>query len=178
MLGLLLTRLTPAAVPPPPPDHTLATTMEALLQRSFELRATSGCQELYERLLGQLVADEARILAALSDGSGAPLVHVRSRGRGRLLLENASLIGRTAALTLPRMTPVYIGRLRRLELVEVGPQATALNVDYEVLLAERGVRLALKAGELGKLPARVERRTLRLAPLGRELWAACQPAAG
>jgi hypothetical protein len=153
-----------------------STEMETLLARSLVQSANHGRNEFYAKLLRELVPDEARIVSALSDGSAAALVHVERRGilgGDRRRLQNASSIGRTAALTLPHLTPTYITHLLRLGLVEIGPEAPELKLDYEALLAERPVREALKEAETGPVPPRTVRRTLRLAPLGIELWEVC-----
>jgi hypothetical protein len=165
----------PAQSDPAGPEPPSAE-MEMLLARSLVQSASHGRNELYAKLLGELVPDEARILSALSDGSAAALVHIERRGvltGDRRQLENASSIGRTAALTLPHLTSTYVTHLLRLGLVEIGPEARELKPDYEALLAERGVRDALKAAETGPIPPRTLRRTLRLSPLGHELWEVC-----
>jgi hypothetical protein len=150
--------------------------MELLLARSLVQSASHGRNEFYAKLLHELVPDEARILSALSDGSAAALVHIDRRGvliGDRRQLENASSIGRTAALTLPHLTSTYVTHLLRLGLVEIGPEEPKLKLDYEALLAERAVRDALKAAETGPVPPRTLRRTLLLSPLGHELWEVC-----
>jgi hypothetical protein len=150
--------------------------METLLARSLVQSAGHGRNEFYAKLLHELVPDEARILSALSDGSTAALVHIERRGvisGDKRRLENASSIGRTAALTLPHLTSTYVSHLLRLGLVEIGPEAPELKLDYEALLAERPVREALKAAETGPVPPRTLRRALRLSPLGQELWDVC-----
>lgn len=152
--------------------------MVDLLERSVLQDAAASKVDWFTSVLGQLVPDEARILAALAEtGETPPLLHVLPRsGHGRLL-ENASLIGRSAALTLPHMTPVYVTHLRALGLVDTGPEDVGNLKGYELLLADKRVRLALKEGEMGKVPARVLRRTLVLSDRGRELWDHARPKA-
>ncbi|HSV41278.1 MAG TPA: Abi-alpha family protein [Nocardioidaceae bacterium] len=152
--------------------------MASLLERSVLQDAAASRGDWFASVLQQLVPDEARIIAALAEGvETPPLLHVLPRsGHGRIL-ENASLIGRTAALTLPQMTPVYVTHLRALGLVETGPEDESNPKGYELLLAEKVVRVALKEGEMGKLPARVLRRTLQLSERGRELWEHTRPGA-
>jgi hypothetical protein len=150
--------------------------METLLARSLVQSASHGRNEFHAKLLQELVPDEARILSALSDGSTAALVHIDRRGMlggDRRRLENASSIGRTAALTLPHLTSTYVTHLLRLGLVQIGPEAPELKLDYEALLAERPVREALKDAENGPVPPRTLRHTLLLSPLGQELWDVC-----
>jgi len=155
-----------------PPPHEL---MTALLERSLAQDTAGSRRDVHVSILRQLVPDEARIIAALAAGPPAPLIHVLPRAGGDRILENASLIGRTAALTLPSMTPTYVTHLRALGLVETGPENADDKQGYEMLMADRDVRAALKEGELSKLPARALKRTLQLSARGHELWAACRP---
>jgi Abortive infection alpha len=188
VLGALQARMAAVAALPPAggatagaSNGTTATAspsaeLETLLERSLVQSANHGRDEFYAKLLHELVPDEARILSALSDGSPAALVHIERRRvltADRRRLENASSIGRTAALTLPHLTSTYITHLLRLGLVEIGPEAPECKLDYEALLAERPVREALKDAETGPVPPRTLRRTLRLSPLGQELWLLC-----
>jgi hypothetical protein len=148
--------------------------MGRLLDRALD-QSTSGSQvELYHRLLDQLVADEARIVGALSEGAHSPLVHIYSRARGssQPVLENACLIGRTANVALPNMVPQYVGHLLSLGLVETGPEDPSKKADYEVLMAEPMVLRAIKGASRGPITARVEKQTLALSALGRGLWEA------
>jgi hypothetical protein len=155
--------------------------MNVLLDRALEQTPAASRKDLYEAIIVQLVPDEARILAALSDGSAASVVNVYAWSRagilGQPVLANASLVGRTANVTLPRFTPVYVGHLLSLGLVSMGPEDPSLKIDYEILMAEDAVRAALEQASLGPLSPRVERQTMRLSELGRELWVACGPTA-
>lgn len=158
------------------PARTLDQKMQSLLDRALD-QSTDGSQsELYHRIIDQLVPDEARIISALSDGSASPLVSVRARtptgGPGKIVLANASLVGRTANLALPQMTATYVSHLLSLGLLERGPEDPAMKQDYEILMAESYVLKAIKAAGRGPLPARVDRRTVRVTALGRGLWEA------
>jgi abortive infection alpha-like protein len=150
--------------------------MADLLERSVGQDMVASKVDWFTSVLTQLVPDEARIIAALAEATQPTLLlHVLPRsGHGRLL-ENASLIGRTAALTIPQMTPLYVTHLRSLGLVDTGPEDEDNEKGYELLQADKAVRIALKEGELGKLPARVVRRTLVLTDRGRELWENARP---
>ena len=120
-------------------------------------------------------AELSVLIAALSDGAVSPLVQVQARGSGKVILENASLIGRTANVALPDLTPVYLAKLLGFGLLAIGPEARELEHEYEILMAEDIVRAALKAKEIGALGARVTRHTIGLSDLGKEFWAATQP---
>jgi len=154
----------------------LDTKLDRLLGRALEQSTTTSSQELYHRILDRMVPDEARIIAALSDGSSSPLVNVYARTRGGLqgppLLENACLVGRTANVSLPQLTPVYVSHLLAQGLVEIGPENSSLKDDYMILVADTAVLRAVKAGSRGPIAPPVERRTLRLSTLGHDLWAA------
>lgn len=164
------------AEPTPPSRESLNTKMSQLLTRALDQNTSGSQAELYHHLLDQLVADEARIIGALSDGSSSPLVNVygwsATRTPGKAVLENASLIGRTANVALPRMTPKYVTRLMTLGLVQAGPEDLGRKTDYEVLMAETMVLDAIKAGSRGPMPAKVDKLSLMLSELGRALWAA------
>jgi hypothetical protein len=170
----------PAVETPPTPDEpdpdSLTGKMTRLLDRALDQNTRDSQIELYHHLLDQLVADEARIIGALSDGSASPLVNVhgwtRPRVPGRAVLENASLIGRTANVALPQLVPQYVGHLLALGLVETGPEDPELDTEYEVLMAESTVLAAIKNASRGPLSARVEKYTLSLSALGASLWAA------
>jgi hypothetical protein len=182
VFGLIRNRLE-ATLPPPnaalPPSSTrgaeaLDTKMHGLLDRALEQSSSSGRQELFHKILDQIVPDEARIIGALSDGSVSPLLHVYGRTRtglvGEVVLENMSLIGKTANLALPHLTPTYVSHLLSLGLLETGPEDSMLKDEYEILGADTSVLRAIKTASRGPIPARVERYTLRLSGLGIELW--------
>jgi abortive infection alpha-like protein len=175
----------PVPAPParPSPDGVetpdpvaLGSKMRELLDRALDNSTSSSQVELFHHILDQLVADEARIVSALSDGSSSPLVNVhdwtRRRAPGKALLENASLIGRSANVALPDMVPSYVSHLLSLGLVEVGPEDPDLKDDYEVLMAETVVLQAIKNASRGPLAAKVDKLTLTLSGLGQALWAA------
>ncbi|CAM3366764.1 Abi-alpha family protein [Mycobacterium intermedium] len=173
-------RSIPPPQPPAPgktnPPDSLNAKMRALLNRALDQSTTSSREELYHHILDQLVADEARIISALSDGSTSVAVNVydwtRRRTLGRAVLENAALVGRNANVALPQMVPTYVSHLLSLGLVEIGPEDPDLKDDYEILLAESQVLRAINDASHGPLAAKVEKLTLRLSPLGHALWEA------
>lgn len=154
----------------------LDTKMHRLLDKAVEQSTAASRHELFHMIVDQLVPDEARIVGALSDGSVSPLLNVYARTRtglvGEVVLENMSLIAKTANLALPQMTPMYVSHLLSLGLVETGEEDTSLKDEYEILAADITVLEAMKKAGRGPIPARVEKYTLRLSGLGRELWTA------
>jgi hypothetical protein len=186
LLGALRSRLDIAAPPRPPRELAAGTEsrggtplrgkMDRLLDRALEQNSQAGRQELFHKIIDQLVPDEARIVGALSDGSASPMMHVYARTisgiGGEPILENASLVGKMANVSLPHMTPVYVSHLLSLGLVETGPEDPQLKNDYQILGADGAVLRALKAGKRGPMEARAEKHTIRLSAFGRDLWAA------
>jgi hypothetical protein len=150
--------------------------MHGLLDRAIGQNTASSRQELFHKILDQIVPDEARIISALSDGSASPLLNVYARTRAGLgvevVLENMSLIGKTANLALPQLTPMYVSHLLSLGLVESGPEDSSMKDEYEILAADTAVLQAIKTASRGPIPARIEKYTLQLSGLGLELWAA------
>jgi Abortive infection alpha len=177
----------PAATAPPQPDAKIIESLEAdaesldakmrgLLDRAIAQNTASSRQELFHKILDQIVPDEARIISALSDRSASPLLNVYARTRaglvGEAVLENMSLVGKTANLTLPQLISMYVSHLLSLGLVESGPEDTSMKEEYEILAADTAVLQAIKDASRGPIPASVEKCTLRLSGLGLELWAA------
>src|SRR5581483_9437724 len=106
--------------------ESLDNKMHDLLDRAVGQDTATSRQELFHKILDQIVPDEARIISALSDGGASPLLNVYARTRaglaGEVVLENMSLIGRTANLALPHLTPMYVSHLLSLGLVESNPE--------------------------------------------------------
>jgi hypothetical protein len=165
----------PRADPSPP---TVEEKMGELLSRSMHDTPSDSRRTLHEVLVAELVPDEARILSALSDGSSYPLVHIAAPGVGsyqKLVLENASSVGRAAGVALPDRVHLYVSHLRRLGLVEVGPEDHSLKDEYDILLTEPNLRATVAAIGKGPRGARIIRRTVRMSDLGQELWEAARP---
>jgi len=152
--------------------------LDDLLGASASADGAESRTELYRSLLLRLVPDEARILVTLSDGTAYPLLHVLVRANGgRVVLANASTVGRDAEVRLPEATSTYVSHLRSMGLAEECPADDALDASYDELLADPTVRAAeQEARTVSRLGARLVRRTLRLSALGGELWRACRPA--
>jgi len=156
-----------------------AALLSDLLARAADQTQEESQRRYFVRLLEQIVPDEARILAALSDGSMYPLVDVGYRPRfGRPtqhVLENASSVGKAAGVTWPDAVPRYLAHLRELGLVESGREDPELALKYEIVETETAVRDAIRRVRAVKRSPRMVRRTLRISDLGRALWGACQP---
>jgi len=172
--------------PPAPPAEATATEnpsdlLGALLERSLDQTPDDARRDAFVTLLRQLVPDEARIFAALSDGGGHPVIHVTAASTlgsaTRRVRSNLSPIGQAAGVQLREMTPHYLSHLLELGLVELTPEDPEQRLKYEILESGSAVREAVAEIEAASkmTRARIVRRTVRLTRLGHDLWAACQP---
>jgi hypothetical protein len=151
----------------------------ALLARSVDQTPEDARRDAFVTLLRQLVPDEARIVAALSDGGGHPVIHVTAGSTlgssTRRELSNLSPVGQAAGVQLREMTPHYLAHLLELGLVELTPEDPEQKLKYEILESATAVREAIAKIEGGAkmTRARIVRRTVRLTALGHDLWATC-----
>lgn len=160
------------------PQASAAETMADLLARAVQQTTHDGREELFRSIAEQLLPDEARIVAALAGDREAALVHVEGwvpGGRERRTLENVTLLGARASLTVPDMARGYVSKLLGLGVLEIGPESDRFAKDYEILGADSAVRAALSQAGINKVPGRTVRRTLRLSALGEDFWATCGP---
>ncbi|MEH3134832.1 MAG: hypothetical protein PGN30_07505 [Mycolicibacterium neoaurum] len=167
----------PTITASPDVDESPNAVLRTLLDRSMYSSPDTSRDALYLHLLNALVPDEARILAALSDGSAYPVIHIAEPGTGGtpvFALKNASTVGRSAGVSLPRHTPLYLTRMLHLGLVRLGPEASSISDEYEMLLTDSVVNIALATARRGVRAARVVRRTVRISDLGQELWEAAK----
>ena len=149
---------------------------DARAQDADEARAAYACY-----VFRQLVPDEARILSAMQAGQDFALLHVVLGPTigpvTRRLAENYSNVGVAAKVRLPHYMPAYIGKLRALCLVDEGPENDVLAVDYDALENSAPVtKLKLRAEKQSKLAVNYLRRSLRISPLGQDLWQHFGPA--
>lgn len=151
-------------------DGSPAEMLNRLLSRALDSDTAMGQQDHAVAVLSRLVPDEARILAALARGETAPFVSVYDRRSGRPALMYASSIGRSAAITVPSSTPAYVSHLIALGLVDLGAERSEHGLAFELILAERGVRHALKDASWGKIPARVQRGSISISRFGGDIW--------
>ncbi len=166
-----------------PPDAgraPLRSAMSELLERAVTGTRSSSREYLYGTVISQLVPDEARILAALADGttfaSGDVVARGRRRGGQRTVLANASTVGRLVGVGTPDNVPTYLTRMQTLGLVEFGPEDSSLETQYDILGADDTVRRARDStGSSASSASRLVRKTLSISDFGREFWAASDP---
>ncbi len=158
----------------------LRSAMNELLERSVEPDRGASREYLYGNIISQLVPDEARILAALSDGSVFAAADVVAKHFGRpprVVLANASTVGRSAGVVTPDNVTTYLTRLLGFGLVELGPPDDSINTQYDILVTDASVQAAEATVEARKLGSgRLIRKTLSISQFGREFWSATDPA--
>jgi hypothetical protein len=157
----------------------LRNAMSELLERSVEATRTDSREYLYGTIISQLVPDEARILAAMADGThfaAADVVQKQRRGAPRTILANASSVGRQAGLVSPDNVPTYLSRLAHFGLIEFGPEDESLGVQYDILTADATIQNARTTVESqGRASVKIVRKSVGMSKFGREFWAASDP---
>jgi hypothetical protein len=170
---------TPAPAPPPAQHHSSAAELRErgaeLLRRSADVHFVEDMHPAYERILGELTPDEARILRFLAKEGPQPTVDVRTNrplGIGSELIEaGLSMIGRQAGVRHMGRTNAYLNNLFRLGLVwfsreEVEPSR------YQVVEVQPEVQAAMSRA--GRAPKTI-RRSIHLTPFGDDFCSTCLP---
>lgn len=171
---------------PPSPSASSAArspgeALQGLMDRSLNQRPDKAECELFLQILDQLVPDEARIMAAVSDGSSIPVCHLDATNRigssSTRVISNASRVGNQAGVMLTDRVPYYLGHLQELGLLSTGPGDKSLASKYELIENDSIVREASSRIENDmSMRPRLTRSTLYLSPLGQKLWEVCQSA--
>ncbi|HSW12318.1 MAG TPA: Abi-alpha family protein [Solimonas sp.] len=171
----------PARLPrhdPSPLTDELASAFQALLDPALDQTQEQSEHAYFRSVLGALVPDEALILSALSDGARHPMLCIAAGpwlgSPYRVVAENISGIGRIAGIQWKDMTPVYLGRLRRWGLIEVGAEDPAQTSNYEILETDNGVTRAVELAKAHRNErAVILRHTIQLSAAGQRFWAVC-----
>jgi len=147
-----------------------------LLERSADVHFVEDMHPAYERILGEIAPDEARILRFLFKEGPQPTVDVRTNrplGIGSELIEaGLSMIGRQSGVRRLDRTNAYLNNLFRLGLVwfsreEVEPER------YQVVEVQPEVQEAM--ARAGRAPKTI-RRSVHLTPFGEDFCRICLPA--
>jgi hypothetical protein len=155
-----------------------ATLLRALLKASEEGTKESGSTTFFCAVLRSMVPDEARLLAALSDGSRYPVVRLFAGPRlgpaAECVLDHVSSIGKSAGVSWNDLTPVYLARLTQWGLIELQLEDEQQTMRYQILETEDLLRRRQALARSAGLRTVIHRQTLVLSPLGQALWSACQ----
>ena len=139
---------------------------DALLAMSADVYFTDDVHPAYDRILGEIAPDEARILRFLALNGAQPLVDVRTNrplGIGsELIAGDLTSVPEQAGVRHLARSGSYIINLKRLGLVEVSSDPVVLN-RYMVLEVQPSVEEARK--KAGRAPKMI-RKSLLLTDFG------------
>ncbi|MFL5846041.1 MAG: Abi-alpha family protein [Solirubrobacteraceae bacterium] len=160
----------PAPAPAPAPSAqrvSLRERGEELLRRSADVHEDEEGHPAYERILGEILPDEARVLRLLYAAGAQPAVDVRAgalplNSATELIAPGLTMIGAEAGCRRPERVPAYLNNLYRLGLVWFSREAVPEQGRYQVLEAQPDVVEALRS----KGRARTVRRSIALTPFG------------
>lgn len=146
-----------------------------LLRRSADVEFDEEIHPAYVRILGDLAADEARILRLLWIDGPQPSVDVRTAPLltvGSQLIEpGLSMIGPRAGCRYQDRVPRYLNNLNRLGLVWFSREPVTDAHRYQVLEVQPAIVEAKRRAGRG----RTVRRSIHLTPFGKDLCDVCLP---
>ena len=145
-----------------------------LLVRSRDVWNDEHAHPAYERILGELAPDEARVLVLLLQRGPQPSVDVRTGGpigmvNSQLIAPGLTMIGARAGCRYGDHVPSYLNNLFRLGLVWFSREALRDPMDYQVLEAQPDVLAAMHSVKFAK----VVRRSIHLTPFGEDFCRIC-----
>jgi hypothetical protein len=178
-LGLSDVRDAPVAHPRTPTKGRSTAELQAmgaeLLYRSADVWYSDDVHPAYERILGEMAPDEARILRFLALEGPQPAVDVRT-GRvlgigSELIAGGLSMIGLRAGVRDIAKTNAYQNNLFRLGLIWFSREPVD-PTRYQVVEVQPEVADAL--ARAGRMPKTV-RRSIHLTPFGEDFCRTCLP---
>ena len=145
-----------------------------LLERSRDVWNTEEGHPAYERILGELAPDEARILMLLVNQGPQPSVDVRTGGpvgvvSSQLIAPGLNMIGARAGCRRVDQTPSYLNNLFRLGMVWFSREPLRDPLEYQVVEAQPDVLEAMHSVRFAK----VVRRSIHLTPFGEDFCRTC-----
>lgn len=174
-----------AEVAPPAPDGAQLTRRETeeqrlrakgakLLEQSRDVWHPETGHPAYERILGELAPDEARMLVLLLKDGPQPSVDVRTGGpvgmvNSQLVARGLNMIGSRAGLRHVDLVPQYLNNLSRLGLVWQSSESLEDLLRYQVVEAQPDVLQAMHSVKFPK----VLRRSIHLTPFGVDFARMC-----
>ena len=153
--------------------------LSALLDEAAEQDQDMAKRGLFTSILLELTADEACLLAALSDQTDFALINITvgsGIGGQAVVASNFSSIERSAPVKLRDYVPAYLDHLLGLGLCEIGPEIKELEVKYQILEGHPKVQTIVKQLKPAHRTVKFQRRSLRISQLGQDLWGYCDPA--
>ena len=149
----------------------------ALLEASQSQNHAQAEAAFFQSILQSLVPDQARILAALSDGSGYPVMHIEGGARfgaTHVLLQYISNVGKCAGVQCPELTHLYLQRMHMYGLIDIEPIESSNTMKYEILESDSAVRILMDHLKHSGQRSKIVRHTVKISATGKRLWAVCQ----
>jgi len=145
-----------------------------VMRKSRDVNYVETAHPAYERILGDLAPDEARILRLFMVDGPQPTLDIRTGGplallNSRLLAQGFSMIGARAGCRYPDRVPQYLNNLYRLGMVWFSRETLRDPVRYQVLEAQPEVLEATKSVRMAK----IVRRSIHLTPFGEDFSRIC-----
>ncbi len=159
-------------------DFDLQTRFNDLVETSLTEDRKPARIRLFKLMLAQMLPDEARIMAAMSDNEERVLMHIAAAGRltvgsGQRIASNFSDVGRAAGILNLDLAPTYLQHLMSLGLLVAGPENSKLQQDYDKLETDNAVQTVIHGIERNhSAKAKILRHTIRLSTVGSEFCSA------
>ncbi|MGM0767914.1 MAG: Abi-alpha family protein [Pseudomonadota bacterium] len=146
-----------------------------LHQRSIYQTKESATEDLVRTIVQQLVPDELRVLALVSDEGPHAMCHLDVAGRmgkpGYRLRGHLSRIAQESGLMLAQWAPHYLNHMIQLGLLDTGPVVKTLERNYESI--ENGLAVRALAADVERqagAKVRFQRLSFSISDLGKTLW--------
>ncbi|MGI9021024.1 MAG: Abi-alpha family protein [Solirubrobacterales bacterium] len=145
-----------------------------VMRKSRDVNYVETAHPAYERILGDLAPDEARILHLFMLNGPQPSLDVRTGGplallSSRLIAQGFTMIGARSGCRYPSRVPQYLNNLNRLGMIWFSRETLHDPVRYQVLEAQPEVLEAIKSVRFSK----VIRRSIHLTPFGEDFCRIC-----
>ena len=145
-----------------------------VMRKSRDVNYVETAHPAYERILGDLAPDEARILHLFMVDGPQPSLDVRTGGpfallSSQLIAQGFTMIGGRAGCRYPARVPQYLNNLHRLGMIWFSRETLHDPMAYQVLEAQPDVLEATGSVRMAK----VVRRSIHLTPFGDDFCRIC-----
>ncbi len=145
-----------------------------VMRKARDVNYVETAHPAYERILGDLAPDEARILHLFMLAGPQPSLDVRTGGpfsliSSELIAQGFTMIGGRAGCRYPSRVPQYLNNLHRLGMIWFSRDTLHDPVQYQVLEAQPDVLEATGSVRMAK----VVRRSIHLTPFGEDFCRVC-----
>ena len=145
-----------------------------VMRKSRDVNYEETAHPAYERILGDIAPDEARILRLFMLNGPQPTIDIRTGGplsllSSRLIAQGISMIGARAGCRYPSRVPQYLNNLNRLGMIWFSRETLHDPVPYQVLEAQPEALEAAKSVRMAK----IVRRSIHLTPFGEDFCRIC-----